>query len=35
VYGNKKCIYSDEIRCMQYVSVEMVLNRITQILSGE
>jgi ADP-heptose:LPS heptosyltransferase len=34
VYGNKKCIYTDGIRCMEYVTVNMVLNRINQILSA-
>jgi ADP-heptose:LPS heptosyltransferase len=33
VYGNKKCIYSDGIRCMEYIPVDMVLERINQILS--
>ena len=33
VYGNKKCIYSDSIRCMEYIPVDMVLERINRILS--
>lgn len=33
VYGNKKCIYSDGIRCMEYIPVDTVLQRIHQILS--
>jgi ADP-heptose:LPS heptosyltransferase len=32
VYGNKICKYSDGIRCMQYVTVEMVMNRVRQII---
>lgn len=32
VYGNKKCIYSDSIRCMEYVSVDSVLWRIKQLI---
>jgi len=32
VYGNKKCIYSDSIRCMEYISVDSVLRRIKQLI---
>ena len=32
VYGNKKCIYND-IRCMEYISVDAVMKRIDQIIS--
>lgn len=32
VYGNKKCIYPDGIRCMEYISADTVLNRVSQIL---
>jgi len=35
VYGNKECIYSDSIRCMEYIPVETVLDRINQILSSD
>jgi len=35
VYGNKKCIYFGEIRCMNLVSVDQVLRRITQILDAK
>lgn len=34
VYGNKKCIYSDSVRCMEYIPVNVVLERIQQIVSG-
>ncbi|MFA5326681.1 MAG: glycosyltransferase family 9 protein [Prolixibacteraceae bacterium] len=33
VYGNKKCIYSDSIRCMEYIQVNTVFERIRRILS--
>ncbi len=32
VYGNKKCIYSDSIRCMEYITVDSVLKRIKQVI---
>lgn len=32
VYGNKKCIYSDSIRCMEYISTDTVIERIKQLL---
>ncbi len=35
VYGNKKCIYSDSIRCMEYIPVSAVFERVRQILSGK
>lgn len=32
VYGNRKCIYSDDIRCMRLITVDRVFERIKQIL---
>lgn len=34
VYGNKKCIYSEDIRCMRLITVESVLDRVSQILKA-
>ena len=34
VYGNKKCIYND-VRCMNYVEVDQVYNRLREILLSE
>jgi ADP-heptose:LPS heptosyltransferase len=33
VYGNKKCIFPDGIRCMKLISEDVVFQRINQILS--
>jgi ADP-heptose:LPS heptosyltransferase len=33
VYGNKKCIFPDSIRCMELISEDAVFNRMVQILS--
>src|SRR5665648_167933 len=35
VFGNKPCIYTDGVRCMEYISVDIVLDRINKILSGK
>jgi len=32
VYGSRKCQYGDDIRCMNYIPVENVFNRISEIL---
>ena len=32
VYGNKKCIYSDSIRCMEYIAVDSVIERIKELI---
>lgn len=32
VYGNKKCIYNDGVRCMEFISVNTIIVRINQIL---
>lgn len=34
VYGNKKCIYSDDIRCMRLIAVDSVFDRVSQILKA-
>ena len=34
VYGNKKCIYND-VRCMNYIEVDQVYNRLREILLSE
>ena len=34
VYGNKKCIYSDDIRCMRLITVDSVFDRVSQILKA-
>lgn len=35
VFGNKKCVFGDDIRCMELISEEMVFKRIQQILSPD
>jgi len=34
VYGNKKCIYTNSIRCMEYISVDIVIDRINEIINN-
>lgn len=35
VYGNKKCQYGDDIRCMNYVSADSVFRRIAEIFESQ
>jgi len=35
VYGNKKCIFTDSVRCMEYIPVNLVMQRINKILPSD